>query len=124
MKFLNIFPSRLRVEKSDGGPIHGTLFFTFEQYGLIFSEQQCDVSFAENLDGWSMTLGHLTDVDTPHFAKFTQALNHYVLSVLKFTPDTGFLDASQMVKELYFEDVFFDLSSDDNRLKKVVKPKK
>jgi hypothetical protein len=91
---------------------------------LIFSEQQCDVSFAENLDGWSMTLGHLTDVDTPHFAKFTQALNHYVLSVLKFTPDTGFLDPSQMVKELYFEDVFFDLSSDDNRLKKVVKPKK
>ena len=124
MKFLNIFPSKLRLEKNEAGALTGTLFFNFEQYGLIFSEQQSDVFFAQNLDGWRLTIGHLSDVDAPHFAKFTQALNHYVLSVLKFVPDAGFSDAKQVVKELYFDDVFFDLSSDDNRFKKVVKPKK
>ena len=124
MKFLNIFPSKLRVEKNQAGDLCGTLFFNFEQYGLIFNQQECAVTFAENFQGWRLTLGHLSDVDAPHFAKFTQALNHYVFTVLKFEPDAGLYDSKQVFKELHFEDVFFDLSSDDNRLKKVVKPQK
>jgi hypothetical protein len=121
MQFLNIFPSRLRVEKTTDDRLMGTLFFNFEQYGLLFNEQSCDVSFKPTAQGWHLSLSQMSDLDSSHFEKFTQALNHYVLSVLKFEP--GAMDASvgQVVKELYFDDVFFDMSSEERFFKKVPK---
>jgi hypothetical protein len=121
MQFLNIFPSRLRVEKTSDDQIAGTLYFNFEQYGLLFSEQECPVKFKESQEGWSLSLGHMSDLDSAHFEKFTQALNHYVMSVLKFDPRLLDAGVGQVTKDLYFEEVFFDMSSDENYFKKVQK---
>lgn len=121
MQFLNIFPSRLRVEKAPDDQIVGTLFFNFEQYGLLFSEQECSVKFKDTLHGWRLSLGHMSDLDSAHFAKFSHALNHYVMNVLKFDPRLLDAGLGQVMKELYFEDVFFDMSSDDDTFKKVPK---
>jgi hypothetical protein len=121
MQFLNIFPSRLRVEKAPDDQIVGTLFFNFEQYGLLFSEQECSVKFKDTANGWRLSLGHMSDLDSAHFEKFTQALNHYVMSVLKFDPRLLDAGVGQVTKDLYFEEVFFDMSSDENYFKKVQK---
>lgn len=121
MQFLNIFPSRLRVEKTAGDQIVGTLFFNFEQYGLFFSEQECPVKFKADADGWHLSLGRMSDLDSAHYDRFTQALNHYVMGVLKFDPRLLDAAAGQAVKDLYFEEVFFDMSSDENFLKQVLK---
>jgi hypothetical protein len=121
MQFLNIFPSRLRVEKAPDDQIVGTLFFNFEQYGLLFSEQECSVKFKDTAHGWHLSLGQMSDLDSAHFDKFTQALNHYVMSVLKFDPRLLDAGVGQVTKDLYFEEVFFDMSSDENYFKKVQK---
>lgn len=125
MKFLSIYPCKIVVEQGVGESYIGTFTFNVEQYGLLMHEETCKVQFVPSLKwdtGWALELGSMMFVDTPHFAKFTEALNHYVFTVLKFVPHLFSADEKQVTKEVFFEDVLFDLSSDSNRLKKVKKP--
>lgn len=123
MQFLSIFPSKLSVERDADNQLIGTLFFNFEQYGLQLNEQTCPVRFHATRTGWRLSLGHMSELESAHFDKLTQALNHYVLEVLQFDPRLTDAGAGQVVKELYFEDVFFDLSSADEFFKPVNSPK-
>ena len=121
MQFLNVFPSRLVVHKGADDQIVGKLYFNFEQYGLLFNEQECRVTFKDTPQGWRLSLGQMSELDSAHFDKFTQALNHYVMHVLQFDPRLLDVSAGQLEKELFFEEVFFDMSSEENYFKKVSK---
>jgi hypothetical protein len=124
MQFLSIFPDKLSVEKTPNNQLVGTLFFNFEQYGLQLDEQTCPVMFHPTPSGWRLSLGPMPELDVAHFDTLTQALNHYVLEVLQFDPRPADAGAGKVVKELYFDDVFFDLSSTDEFFKPVKSPKK
>ena len=123
MQFLSIFPSKLSVERTSDNQWVGTLFFNFEQYGLQLNEQTCPVRFHHTSTGWRLSLGHMSELESAHFDKLTQALNHYVLEVLQFDPRLADVGVGKVVKELYFDDVFFDLSSSDGSFKPVSQPK-
>ena len=51
-------------------------------------------------------------MDVPYFARFVDALNHYVFAVLGFVPNQQASLQEQPSINLFFDGIYFDLSID------------
>ena len=124
MQFLNIYPKRILATLSDDGAFEGQFTFDLEQYGLITSDVVCDISVTQDqvmAGGWKIWVKPLFDIEMPHFDKFVEALNHYVFEVLQYTPSRSAPARDLPVVNLFFTDVYFDMSGTQPVMKKIVR---
>jgi hypothetical protein len=124
MQFLNIYPKRILATLNAADAFEGEFTFDLEQYGLITSDVVCDVTVTQDrvmVGQWKIWVRPLFDIDMPHFDKFVVALNHYVFEILQFTPSRSAPGKELPLVKLFFTDIYFDMSSSDPVLKKIVK---
>ena len=124
MQFLNIYPKRLWATLDAAGAFEGQFTFDLQQYGLITSDVVCDVTVTEDpvmAGQWKIWVKPLFDIDMPHFEKFVETLNHYVFEVLQYTPNRIAITKGLPMVQLFFTDIYFDLSGSEPVMKKIVK---
>lgn len=112
MRFLNVYPIKLWAASTTPEVYEGKLSFTLEQYGLMFNENDVDITLARDPDkpeAWRLWVKPLHGVDVPYFSRFVDALNHYVFEVLAFVPSQ---QSAQSGIDLFFDGIYFDLSID------------
>ena len=112
MRFLNVYPIKLWATSTMPEVYEGKLSFTLEQYGLMFNENDADITLARDPDkpeSWRLWVKPLHGVDVPYFSRFVDALNHYVFEVLAFVPSQ---QSAQSGIDLFFDGIYFDLSID------------
>jgi hypothetical protein len=115
MRFLNVYPIKLWVTSTAPDVFEGKLSFTLEQYGLMFNENDADITLArdpEKPEAWRLWVKPLHGVDVPYFSRFVDALNHYVFDVLGFVPNQQTSLQEQASINLFFDGIYFDLSGD------------
>ena len=115
MRFLNVYPIKLWATSTAPDVFEGKLSFTLEQYGLMFNENDADITLArdpEKSEAWRLWVKPLHGVDVPYFARFVDALNHYVFAVLGFVPNQQASLQEQPSINLFFDGIYFDLSID------------
>ena len=123
MRFLKVYPKRLLAPLNLAGAFEGQLTFDLEQYGLITSNEVCEVTVFEDpvmAGQWKIWVKPLFDVDMPHFNKFVDTLNHYVFDVLQFTPRLSALGQDLPTVEVFFDGIYFDMSGADPVVQKMV----
>ena len=59
----------------------------------------------------------LTGLETPQFKQFAESLNEYLFSVLKVAPNPQ--DAGLSKFEVFFEDIYFDMSGQEPVIQKI-----
>jgi hypothetical protein len=124
MRFLNIYPLRILATLRHDGVFEGQFIFNVEQYGLMFQESVCDVTFSPNplsIDEWQLQVQPISAVEIQFFDKFVAALNHYLFEVLCFTPNKYASGSELPSIKLFFDDIYFDLSGDEPRLAQIKK---
>jgi hypothetical protein len=115
MRFLNVYPIKLWATSSAPDVFEGKLSFTLEQYGLMFNENDADITLGrdpEKTEVWRLWVKPLHGVDVPYFSRFVDALNHYVFEVLGFVPNQPTTLQEQAIINLFFDGIYFDLSID------------
>ena len=115
MRFLNVYPIKLWATSTTPEVYEGKLSFTLEQYGLMFNENDADITMARDPDkpeAWRLWVKPLHGVDVPYFSRFVDALNHYVFEVLAFVPSQQSSQPGQPSISLFFDGIYFDLSID------------
>jgi hypothetical protein len=115
MRFLNVYPIKLWATSTTPDVYEGKLSFTLEQYGLMFNENDADITLARDPDkpeSWRLWVKPLHGVDVPYFSRFVDALNHYVFEVLAFVPSQLSAQPGQPGINLFFDGIYFDLSID------------
>ena len=115
MRFLNVYPIKLWATLTTPEVYEGKLSFTLEQYGLMFNENDADITLARDPDkpeAWRLWVKPLHGVDVPYFSRFVDALNHYVFEVLAFVPSQQSAQPGQPGISLFFDGIYFDLSID------------
>lgn len=125
MKFLNIYPLRILATLNHDGVFEGQFTFNVEQYGLMFQESVCDVTFSPNplsVDEWQLHVQPISVVEIPFFHKFVDALNHYLFQVLHFVPNKYASGKELPSIKLFFDDIYFDMSGEEPKLEKIKKP--
>jgi hypothetical protein len=111
--FLNIYPKHIWTTLNATGSFEGKFTFAIEQYGLLYADTECDVTFVEDsiLRGeWRLQVEPLLDVDMPHFDKFVKTLNHYVFNVLKVSPTRSAVSKELPSVKVFFDGIYFDMS--------------
>jgi hypothetical protein len=123
MRFLKVYPTRLWATLNHAGAFEGQLTFDLEQYGMITSNEVCDVTVFEDpvmVGQWKIWVKPLFDVDMPHFNKFVDTLNHYVFDVLQFTPSLSAPGQEVPTVKIFFDGIYFDMSGAEPLVQKRV----
>jgi len=108
MSYLKIYPKRIIATLDADGCFEGVFTLHIEQYGLQANDKKCDVKITQYGDQWQIWVQPLTGIETPQFKQFTESLNDYLFSVLKLEPNPH--DAGLPKFEVFFDDIYFDLS--------------
>jgi hypothetical protein len=116
MSYLKIYPKRIIATLNADGGFEGVFTLHIEQYGLQANDQKCDVRITHEGDQWQIWVQPLTGVQTPQFKQFMESLNDYLFSVLKVVPNPQHAGLPEV--EVFFDDIYFDLSGREAIIKK------
>ena len=119
MSYLKIYPKRIIATLVVDGGFEGVFTLHIEQYGLQANDKKCDVRITQEGDQLQIWVQPLTGIETPQFKQFTESLNDYLFSVLKVAPDPQ--DAGLLNFEVFFDDIYFDMSGQETVIKKTPK---
>jgi len=119
MSYLKIYPKRIIATLNADGDFEGVFTLHIEQYGLQANDKKCDVKIAQEGDQWQIWVQPLTGIETPHFKQFTESLNDYVFSILKVVPNPQ--DGGLPKVEVFFDDIYFDMSEQVPVIQKISK---
>ena len=117
MSYLKIYPKRIIATLNADGAFEGVFTLHIEQYGLQANDKKCDVRITQEGDQWQIWVQPLTGIETPQFKQFAESLNDYLFSFLQVTPTP---ENSGLPKfELFFDDIYFDMSGQEPVIKKI-----
>jgi len=108
MSYLKIYPKRIIATLNAGGDFDGVFTLHIEQYGLHANDKQCEIKITKEGDQWQIWVQPVSGVQTPQFKQFTDSLNDYLFSILKVVPNPQ--DAGLPKFEVFFDDIYFDMS--------------
>ncbi len=117
MSYLKIYPKRITATLTVDGAFEGVFTLHIEQYGLQANDKICDVKITQEGDQWQICIQPLTGLETPQFKQFTESLNDYLFSVLKLEPNPR--DGGLPKFEVFFDDIYFDMSGQEPVIKKI-----
>jgi hypothetical protein len=117
MSYLKIYPKRITATLNAEGGFEGVFTLHIEQYGLQANDKKCDVKITQVGDQWQIWVQPLTGVQTPQFKQFVESLNDYLFSILKASPNPQ--DAGLPKFEVFFDDIYFDMSGQRPVIKKL-----
>ena len=117
MSYLKIYPKRIIATLDVDGGFEGVFTLHIEQYGLQANDKKCDVRITQEGDQLQIWVQPLTGIETPQFKQFTESLNEYLFSVLKVAPNLQ--DAGLPKFEVFFDDIYFDMSGQEPIIKKI-----
>ena len=117
MSYLKIYPKRIITTLNADGSFEGVFTLHIEQYGLQANDKKCDVKITREGDQWQIWVQPVSGVDTPHFKQFVESLNQYLFSVLQVNLDPK--DACIPKVEVFFDDIYFDMSGNEPVIKKI-----
>jgi len=117
MSYLKIYPKRIIATQNADGVFEGVFTLHIEQYGLQANEKKCDVKITHQGDQWQIWVQPLTGIETPQFKQFTESLNDYLFSILKVVPNP---ESAGLPKfEVFFDDIYFDMSGQEPVIQKI-----
>jgi len=117
MSYLKIYPKRIIATFNADGGFEGVLTLHIEQYGLVANDKKSDVRITQEGDQWQIWVQPLTCIDTPQFKQFVESLNDYLFLVLKVVPNP---ESAGLPKfEVFFEDIYFDMSGQEPVIQKI-----
>jgi hypothetical protein len=111
MSYLKIYPKRIIAPLNADGDFEGVFTLHIEQYGLQANDKKCEVKITKKGDQWQIWVQPVSGVQTPQFKQFTESLNEYLFSVLKVAPNPQ--DAGLPKFEVFFNDIYFDMSGQE-----------
>jgi len=117
MSYLKIYPKRILTTSNLEGGFEGVFTLQIEQYGLQTNDKKSDVKIAKEGDKWQIWVQPLTGLETPQFKQFVESLNDYLFSILKATPNPQ--GAGLPKFEVFFDDIYFDMSGKEPVIKKI-----
>ena len=117
MSYLKIYPKRIIATLNADSVFAGVFTLLIEQYGLQANDKKCDVKITQEGDQWQIWVQPLTGVQTPQFKQFVESLNDYLFSILKASPNPQ--DAGLPKFEVFFDDIYFDMSGQRPVIKKL-----
>ena len=121
MSYLKIYPKRIFATLNAEGIFNGVFAFQLEQYGLQANDKKCDVKISQDTGKWQIWLQPFADLDTPQFKLFTESLNDYLFSFLKVEPGQGSKDSELPSVDVFFDDIYFDMTGQKPVIQKVPK---
>ena len=108
MSYLKIYPKRIIATLDADGDFEGVLMLHIEQYGLQANDKKCDVKITQEGDHWQIMVQPVSGVQTPQFKQFVESLNEYLFTIVKVVPNP---DSAGLPKvEVFFDDIYFDMS--------------
>lgn len=121
MSYLNIYPKYILATQKDDDSFQGEFTYSLEQYGLLLQDTRSDIKLYQNLasEDWHLLMHQFDEIDTSYFRKFTQCLGNYIFSILQISPKRSIQSGEPSVVEIFFNDVYFDLSGGEPILKKI-----
>jgi hypothetical protein len=119
MSYLKIYPKRIFATLNVEGIFEGVFIFQLEQYGLQANDKKCDVKISHDVGEWHLWLEPVASVETPQFKLFTESLKNYLFSVLKVIPDQDSKDSKSPPVDVFFDDIYFDMSGQEPVIHKV-----
>jgi hypothetical protein len=108
MSYLKIYPKRIIATLNADGGFEGVFTLNIEQYGLQTSDKKCDVKITQDSGQWQIWVQPVTGLETPQFKQFVESLNQYLFSALQVTPSPEEMGLPNV--EVFFDDVYFDMS--------------
>jgi hypothetical protein len=117
MSYLKIYPKRITATLNADGGFEGVFTLHIEQYGLQANDKKCDVKITQESDQWQIWVQPLTGIETPQFKQFVESLNDYLFSILKANPNPQ--GAGMPKFEVFFDDIYFDMSGLELVIKKL-----
>ena len=116
MSYLKIYPKRFIATLNGDGCFEGVFTLHIEQYGLQANDKKCDVKITQEGDQWQIWVQPVSGVQTPQFKQFVESLNEYLFSIVKVVPNP---DSAGLPKfEVFFDDIYFDLSGQEPVIQK------
>jgi len=117
MSYLKIYPKRIIATLNADGGFEGVFMLHIEQYGLQANDKKCDVRITQEGDQWQIWVQPLTGIETPQFKQFVESLNEYLFSILRVVPN---LESAGLPKfEVFFDDIYFDMSGQEPVIQKI-----
>lgn len=120
MSYLKIYPKRIFATLNMDDIFEGVFIFQLEQYGLQVNDKKCDVKISHDVGQWHLWLEPVTSVETPQFKLLTESLKNYLFSVLKVIPDQDSKDSKLPSVDVFFDDIYFDMSGQEVVIQKVL----
>ena len=117
MSYLKIYPKSIIATLDVDGAFEGVFTLHIEQYGLQANDKKCDVKITQEGEHWQIWVQPLTGIETPQFKQFTESLNDYLFSILKVAPNPQ--DAGLPKFEVFFDDIYFDMSGQEPVIQKI-----
>ena len=117
MSYLKIYPKRIIATLNADGGFEGVFMLHIEQYGLQANDKKCDVKITQEGDQWQILVQPVSGIQTPQFKQFSESLNDYLFSVLKVAPNLQ--DAGLPKFEVFFDDIYFDISGQEPVIQKI-----
>ena len=117
MSYLKIYPKRIIATLNADGGFEGVFTLHIEQYGLQANDKKCYVKIAKEGDQWQIWVQPVSGVQTPQFKQFIESFNDYLFSVLKLEPIPH--DAGLPKFEVFFDDIYFDMSGQKPVIQKI-----
>jgi hypothetical protein len=117
MSYLKIYPKRIIATLNPEGVFEGVFTLQIEQYGLQANDKMCDVKITLDSDHWQIWVQPFTGLETPQFKQFVESLNDYLFSILKMVPNPK--DAGLPKFEVFFDDIYFDMSGQEPVIQKI-----
>jgi hypothetical protein len=117
MSYLKIYPKRIIATLNADGDFEGVFTLHIEQYGLQANDKKCEVKITKKGGQWQIWVQPVSGVQTPQFKQFTESLNEYLFSVLKVAPNPQ--DAGLSKFEVFFDDIYFDMSGQQPVIQKI-----
>lgn len=121
MSYLNIYPHRIVANRKDDGSFEGKFIYSLEQYGLLLKDTQSDIQFHQNIamrGQWKISMPHFNEMGTTYARKFVTSLDNYIFNILHITPSRQSVNSDLPDLEIFFNDVYFDLSGAEPVLRK------
>lgn len=101
----------------------GLFTYSLEQYGLLLQDAQSSIHFHEDtaLRGrWNIVMPQFNEMDASYFHQFVKSLDDYIFNILKTAPSRQWVNGNPPEIDIFFNDVYFDLSGAKPVLKKMV----
>ena len=117
MSYLKIYPKSIIATLYVDGAFEGVFTLHLEQYGLQANDKKCEVKITQEGEHWQIWVQPLTGLETPQFKQFTESLNDYLFSILKVAPNPQ--DAGLPKFEVFFDDIYFDMSGQEPVIQRI-----